>query len=195
DPAGVGDDGRGAAYQRDELEVPQRLAQVDPPAVAEPGGGQDGAAARMYRHDDVDVRRDLLQRADEPGRGGGGVDVRRPVQSRDDVPVGQSVPGAYRLRVEAVEVPEQRVDHGVAHQVDPVDRYALRGQVADGLGAGREQQVGELVGDAPVDLLGHARVEAAQAGLDVRDRQPELRRDEGGGDGGVDIAVHHDEPG
>ena len=36
------------------------------------------------------------------------------------------------------------------------------GEIVEALRAGHEQQVGERVGDAPVDLLGHRHVEAAQ---------------------------------
>ncbi len=51
-----------------------------------------------------------------------------------------------------------------------------------------EQVIAELVGDDPVDLLGHRAVEAPQAGLDVRDRDAELDRDERRGERGVDVA-------
>ena len=40
----------------------------------------------------------------------------------------------------------------------------------------RQQQIREPIGDDPVDLLGHRAIEAAQAGLDVRDRDQQLRR-------------------
>ena len=46
---------------------------------------------------------------------------------------------------------------------------ALAGEVADRFGAGRQQQRRHRIGHAPVDLLGHRVVEAAQSRLDVRD--------------------------
>ena len=69
------------------------------------------------------------------------------------------------------------------------------GQVPHGVGAGHQEQVGQLVGQSAVDLLGHRHVEAAQSGLDVRHRDAELRGNEGGGDGRVHVAVDHDERG
>ena len=64
-----------------------------------------------------------------------------------------------------------------------------------GLGRVQEEQLGEVVGDDPVDLLGHRPVEAAQAGLDVGDRDPELRRAERRSQGRVDVAGNEDQVG
>ena len=55
---------------------------------------------------------------------------------------------------------------------------------------GHEQQVGDRVGHEPVDLLRHRPVEAAEAGLDVRHRDPQLHRRQRAGDGRVDVAEH-----
>src|SRR6056297_2128940 len=59
---------------------------------------------------------------------------------------------AGRGRVEACPVLEQRVDHRVADEADAVDVTALVAEVAVGLRRGDQQQVGEQVGDAAVDL-------------------------------------------
>ena len=64
---------------------------------------------------------------------------------------------------------DERVDHRVADERDPLGVDALARQVARAPRASGEQQVRDLVGDDPVDLLGHRAVEAAQAGLDVAD--------------------------
>jgi len=61
------------------------------------------------------------------------------------------------------------VDHCVAGDddfrvVDPLSKEILPG----GLGGG-EEVVGDVVGDDPVDLLGHRPVETPQAGLDMAD--------------------------
>jgi hypothetical protein len=58
-----------------------------------------------------------------------------------------------------------------------------------------EQDLGELVGDDSVDLLGHRPVEAPETGLDVRERDPELRRSERSGQGRVDVARYEHEVG
>ena len=76
---------------------------------------------------------------------------------------------AARLRAAALEAP-QRVDHRVAHVADAAGVDALARQVLLGLGAVREQDVGEAVGEDAVDLLGHVPVARAQPGLEVGDR-------------------------
>ena len=52
-----------------------------------------------------------------------------------------------------------------------------------------------MVGQPPVQLLGHRRVEAAQSGLDVGDRDRELCGRECCGDRRVDVAGDDDEVG
>ena len=74
----------------------------------------------------------------------------------------------------------------------PVDD-PLGGEVRDGRRASaRSSQRREVVGHDPVELLGHPPVEAAQAGLDVRDRDAELRRGQGAGERRVRVAVDED---
>ncbi len=82
----------------------------------------------------------------------------------------------------------QRVDHEVADEMDALGGDALARQVVVRGPLGGVEQVGDLVRHEPVDLFGHAAVEAAQAGLDMHHRHMELRRDEGAGHGGVDVA-------
>ena len=53
-----------------------------------------------------------------------------------------------------------------------------RPEVLDGGVAGAEEERGEGVDQDPVQLLGHRAVERAKPGLDVRDRDAELRRRE-----------------
>ncbi len=66
---------------------------------------------------------------------------------------------------------------------------ALVGQVAHrDLGRG-QQQVGGVVGEHPVVLLGHPPVERAQARLEVRDRQVQLHRGQRAGERRVGVAV------
>ena len=59
----------------------------------------------------------------------------------------------------------------------------------------REEDGAHVVGEAAVVLLRHRRVEAAEARLDVRDRNPELRRRERARERRVDVAGHDDERG
>ena len=58
-----------------------------------------------------------------------------------------------------------------------------------------EQELGELVRDDPVDLLGHRAVEAPQPRLDMRVRHTELDEHERGRERRVDVAGHEREVG
>ena len=52
-----------------------------------------------------------------------------------------------------------------------------------------------VIGEHPVDLLGHRPVEAAKAGLDVGDLHAELGGDQRAGHRGVDVSDHEDHVG
>ena len=93
----------------------------------------------------------------------------------------------------ALERPAQRVDHHVAHEVNAVVGHSLGPQVVDRVPGGHEEQPGKPVGEHAVDLLGHSPVPAAEARLYVPHPDAELRRHQGGGEGGVHIAVHQDD--
>jgi hypothetical protein len=64
----------------------------------------------------------------------------------------------------------QRVDHRVADKVGSLGRRALRSKVVLSLGRVGEKELGEVVDDDAVDLLGHLAVEAPKTGLDVSHR-------------------------
>ena len=66
---------------------------------------------------------------------------------------------------------------------------AFGGEVARRRVARAQQEVRQVIGDDPVDLLGHAAVEAAQPGLDVSDGHEQLRGRQRTGQRGVRIAV------
>ena len=72
---------------------------------------------------------------------------------------------------------EQRIDHHVADELHARRVDALALQVGGRGALGRIENVGELIGQQPVDFLGHLAVEAAQSRLDVRDGDALLRRD------------------
>ena len=116
------------------------------------------------------------------------------MQGDEDVAPGLQLevsPGRQVARA-ALEPPE-RVDHRVPDLVDPLGRGALGQEVGPSLGAVREEEVCESVGENAVDLLGHRPVARAQAGLDVRDGDLELRRRQRAGQGGVHVAAHDHE--
>ena len=97
------------------------------------------------------------------------VDVARPVQGDEAVAARAQAQARERLSPARLrQEPLQRVDHRVADEVDPGGVDALARQVLAGAALRGEQQVRELIGEQPVELLGHAAVAAAQTGLHVR---------------------------
>ena len=84
----------------------------------------------------------------------------------------------------------QGVDHRVADELHPRLLHSLRAQVLHRLVAVQEAQRRDQVGADPVRLLGHRAVEAPQAGLQVGDRDSQLRRAERRAEGRVDVARH-----
>ncbi len=87
----------------------------------------------------------------------------------------------------------EAVDHDVADVMNGRCGMAFAAQVLDPGGLRHEQAARDGVGGDPVDLLRHAAIAAAQPGLHVVDRDPELGPDEGGGQCRVHVA-HHDQP-
>ena len=75
--------------------------------------------------------------------------------------------------------------------MDLLGGVPFAGQIVNAGGIRNQQQIGDRVGDNPVDLLGHRAVEAAQPRLDVGHRDPQFHRRERRGHGRVDVAHHH----
>ena len=67
-----------------------------------------------------------------------------------------------------------------------------RSRFSSRVGRRRPQQVGDRIGDEPIDLLGHAPVAAAQARLEMHDRNPQLRADHRARGGRIDVADDDD---
>jgi hypothetical protein len=100
-------------------------------------------------------------------------------------------PGGEPAR--ALDVREQRVDHRVADERDQLVGDALGPQVLVPVLRVRQEERGQVVGHAPVVLLRHRPVEAAQPRLEVADRDLELRRRERAGERRVHVARHDHE--
>jgi hypothetical protein len=118
----------------------------------------------------------------------------RPVQRDDQVlALRETVVRGRAERVDAVAHRDERVDHRVADVVDPGRAPAFREQVVTRFRRVDEQELRELVGDDPVDLLRHRTVERAEARLHVADREQKLACGQRGGHGRVHVARHeHD---
>ena len=189
----------------EKIEVSERLDQAQPPRSGRPAAPgrrhphperlDHLERARMDREDDRQVAGDDLEGREDPPEGIGIVHVRRTVQGQKSErrrhPQTAHDIGGVGPRQEAPE----RVDHHVAHPVDPARRDTLRDQVPVRVRAGGEQQIGERVRDDPVDLLRHRAIARAQSRLDVRhpDRRRRLRRHDRARQRRVHVP-HHDHP-
>ena len=93
-----------------------------------------------------------------------------------------------------VDVREQRVDHRVADEMDASSRsIPSAARFSSAFSRVDEQDVLEMVGQHAVVLLGHRAVAAAQARLEMRDRDVELDRRERAGERRVHVAGDDDE--
>ena len=188
DPARVGEHEAGVALQRHEVEVADGLDRREPPWRAR---ARDRARVRGWTGKTIGSRR-ATRRARPPAAarrwGSSTFDGRWSVSNGVARAVEAQRSRQRRARRTSPSVRQQRVDHHVADQLDPVGRRALGEQVVDRVGGRGEEQIGERVGHEPVDLLGHRPVTAAQPRLDVGDRHAELGRTSGAGDRRVDVA-------
>ena len=108
---------------------------------------------------------------------------------------GQRQPEPLADRAQDRGIPHLLGDAGgqVLHQVADLDdtlRDPLGRKVGHGGRRRHEQPPREMVGHDPVDLLGHAPVEASEPRLDVRDRDAQLGRRQRPDQRGVRVAVH-----
>ncbi len=197
DAARVGDDRAGAGLERQEVEVADRLRAADAGGLEPLERGavrQPGAGPRVDREHDRRVGPERGERVDDPGELRRLVDVRRAVERHEHVAaLVDAVPAPHRAVAGGVLEPPQRVDHRVADVADARRVDALVREVLFRLGAVRQQQVGEPVGEHPVDLLGHGPVARAEPRLEVGDGDAELRRRERAGDRGVHVTGHDHE--
>ncbi len=99
--------------------------------------------------------------------------------------------GALRL----LEVEQERIDHDVADEKDPLGPHSLAQQIRLRFRRGRETVAREDIGDHAVDLLGHREIEAPEPRLDVGDGDERLRRDERACQGRVHVPDDDDEIG
>ena len=89
----------------------------------------------------------------------------------------------------------ERVDHDIADAFDLSGATPSRREIVVGVGRRGPQQIGDRVGDEPVDLLRHRPVAAAQPGFEMGELQAEFFRDQRAGGGRVDVADNDDPAG
>ena len=194
DPAGVGDDCARADLQAEEVEIADRLHGADAGALEaeqQPFGPQTFRGARVDREENGSVGGQSGERCHDASQLVALVDVGWAMQGHEHVLAAADRkrlprPAVLGARLEAA----QGIDHGVADEVDPAFIDAFGDEVRRGFGAVDEEEVGEPIGEDPVDLLGHRPVPGAQAGLDVRNRDPELGCRQRHGKRRVDVAAN-----
>jgi hypothetical protein len=179
--------------QRGEVEVAER--RDEPHAlerIQQPRRLQPRAGARVQRQDDRVRQRG--QQGNEPLQALGVVHGARPVRGREQEGARLDLAGLQHRRALARPRGQQLRDvhHHVAHDHD-LARDVLVAQVAGRRGRRAQQQVGGVVGEHAVELLGHRAVERAHPRLHMGDRDPHLRRGQRAGQRRVRVAVdeHH----
>ena len=115
-------------------------------------GEDDGPVRAGDRSEESDPRSDRLRRSIL-----GAMDRREQVSTRREVHTRAGRPERGRVTDERRD-PGRQVLHEVADELDPVDDAFCREVVDRRLGRD-EQPVRQVVGDDPVDLLGHPPVE------------------------------------
>ena len=153
-------------------------------------------SARVHREHHGSLRLDPRHGHQEGAERSFAVDIAGPVQREQTV-----VPGLDRERLEGrgragpLTIPEQRIDHHVADEVDPVAGNPFPREILVGRGFRGEEEIGHRIGEEPVDLLRHGPIEAAEPRLHVSEPDPQLCRGESSGQRGVDVPHHKDEIG
>ena len=132
----------------------------------------------------------LAAMAGDEGPAGGGILREPPRETGRDAQARHDVAG--RERTGAGQGGQQRVDDGVARDVDPVRRHALTAEVVCRVGGGAEMPAGEHRGHAPVHLLrpGRSHVARAEAGFDVAERHAAMGAGDRGAEHGRGVALH-----
>jgi hypothetical protein len=151
------------------------------------------ARAGVDGKDQRQVPADLRQRLQDAFQRGRVVHVGRAVQ-RDDA-IGarrQAEPCGHAHGARLHEVAAERIDHQIAHQMDPLRVGAFAPEIGDAARLADQQQVRDGIREDAVDLLGHGAVEAAQARFDVNDGNAQLGGDKRASERGVDVADNED---
>ena len=122
------------------------------------------------------------------------VDVRRAVQGHHDV--SGSIHSESRRHIQTIRLfsmRKQRVDHHIPDEMNLLRIHTLPFQVFVGFAVGREQVIGQGIGDHPIDLLGHRAIEATQSRFDMRHGYLQFCRHQRTGHRGVHVSDDNDQ--
>ena len=130
------------------------------------------------------------EEVDEQPQPPGVIDVAGPVRGHEHVPARLDPGAVERRRVgQRARLEEQRdVDHHITDELDAAGRV-LALEVRDRCLRRAQQQVGEVIGQDAVELLGHRAVERPHPRLDMSHGDARLRRGEPARERRVRIAV------
>ena len=194
---GVGQHARGVQLELVVVVEAERLVEGRcPPGTSSPAAPRAacGCAGGWRRASAVpNVVRTAVEAVQQRLEPIGRVDVLLAVGADEEVAARASSPaGPARPRPRsAVAVGVEDLAHRRPGEEDAARVQTLGEQVAPGVLGVDEVEVGHVVDEAPVGLLGHVLVEAAVAGLHVVDGDPHALRHDGG-DAAVGVAEHED---
>lgn len=190
DAAGVGEDEGGGVHQGEEIEIAQgfhesqRVGKGIQAQVRDPGTG-----ARMNGEDDRSCAGEFHQGGANLGQNFGVVDVGRAMEGGEDVVLRvEPEAGKCVLLARFGQGLDQAVDHDVPHEMDLFPANPFAEQIGVTIGGGRKKQIGQLIGEEAIDLLGHGPIKRSEAGLDMGHSDAKLGRDQSAAEGGIDVA-------
>ena len=200
DAARIGEHHLGVGLQGEKIEVAD---WVDNPEVS--GGVDDrlqakrldaSLGARVHGEQNRQIFTRRGENAQHPLTGLWVIDVFGAMDGGEDVAAfDQTLSGNGTRRPRGVKVAEERINHGIADPMDLVGGDSLPQQVVVGIGGWGQEQVADLVGEDPIHLFGHPHVATAQAGFEMRYLYMEFLRNQGAGDGRVDVPSDHHQVG
>ena len=182
-PPESGDDYGGAGLQGKKLEIGQGVEDLQPAGVqSEIGDAFSGARVRGKY--DGKILADLKQGLENALQNRGVVDIGRTMQGDQRIALGLRMTKAVvALALGGGQELHQGIDHHVADAENLFGGDTLVPKIRVRVLGRRKQQVGELIGQQPVDFLRHGAVEGAQSGFDVADAHSKLGRNQSGGNG------------
>ena len=187
DSAGIGNDQRRVLNEAKRFQITLRWEHERASCVhrlPQPEAVDAGTRPRVQRPDQRQLAADLPENRQRFGEAVMLVDVGRAMQ-RDEAKTAfgckecriQSVVREHRTgRDGMVKTRHQRVDHDIAHEMNPFHGDAFSAQILGRGTLGRVQRVADLVGEQAIDFLRHQAIEAAQSRFNMHDGNRLLHR-------------------
>ena len=196
DATTIGDHERAGGDQFLEREIVHRLAHMQPSHGHEPvmqtEAFQVAQGARMHREDHGMVLGHLFDQVYQISEAILVVHRGWTMDRHKHLTTGSKLqPLQHIRRLNAVFEGHQRIDHGVAGEVDALRCDTFGEQVFRTAGLRHQKSLGDAVGKDPVDLFGHTAVTAAQATFQVDQVDAAFVGGERCGQGAIHITHDH----